>query len=77
MSDWRVPLTDVIVPEEDVRAVLDCLESGWLTMGPRTGAFETALAEFVGRRARDHREQRQRRAAPRLPGRRASDRATR
>jgi dTDP-4-amino-4,6-dideoxygalactose transaminase len=48
MSDWRMPLTDVEVPEQDVRAVLDCLESGWLTMGPRTGAFEAALAEFVG-----------------------------
>jgi len=48
MSDWRVPLTDIAVPEQDVRAVLDCLESGWLTMGPRIAAFEQALAEFVG-----------------------------
>ena len=48
MSDWRVPLTDVAVPEEDVQAVLECLESGWLTMGPRAGAFEQALSEFVG-----------------------------
>ena len=29
------------------RPVLDCLrESGWLTMGPRTQAFEQALAEL-------------------------------
>ncbi len=48
MSDWRVPLTDIAVSEEDVQAVLACLESGWLTMGPRTGAFEEALAGFVG-----------------------------
>jgi dTDP-4-amino-4,6-dideoxygalactose transaminase len=48
MSDWRVALTEVVVPEQDVQAVLDCLESGWLTMGPRTQAFEQALAEFVG-----------------------------
>jgi dTDP-4-amino-4,6-dideoxygalactose transaminase len=48
MSDWRVPLTDIAVPEEDVQAVLACLESGWLTMGPRTKAFEAALAGFVG-----------------------------
>ncbi len=48
MSDWRVPLTDISVPEQDVQAVLDCLESGWLTMGPRTEAFERALASFVG-----------------------------
>jgi len=45
---WRVPLTDIAMPEEDVRAVMACLESGWLTMGPRTEAFERALAEYVG-----------------------------
>ncbi|HSZ14912.1 MAG TPA: DegT/DnrJ/EryC1/StrS family aminotransferase [Solirubrobacteraceae bacterium] len=48
MSDWRVALTEIEVPEQDVQAVLDCLESGWLTMGPRTKAFEQALAEYVG-----------------------------
>ena len=48
MSEWRVPLTEIEVPEQDVRAVLDCLESGWLTMGPRTKVFEEALAAFVG-----------------------------
>ncbi len=48
MSGWRVPLTDVAMPEQDVQAVLGCLESGWLTMGPRTKAFEQALAEHVG-----------------------------
>jgi dTDP-4-amino-4,6-dideoxygalactose transaminase len=48
MSDWRVALTDITVPEEDVQAVLECLESGWLTMGPRTIAFEQALSEYVG-----------------------------
>jgi dTDP-4-amino-4,6-dideoxygalactose transaminase len=47
MSDWRVPLTDIEVPEQDVQAVLECLESGWLTMGPRTQAFERGLADFV------------------------------
>jgi dTDP-4-amino-4,6-dideoxygalactose transaminase len=48
MSDWRMPLTDIQVPEQDVRAVLDCLESGWLTMGPRIQQFESALAQHVG-----------------------------
>lgn len=48
MSDWKIALTEVEVPEQDVRAVLECLESGWLTMGPRTSAFEQALAEFTG-----------------------------
>jgi len=48
MSEWRVPLTDVAMPERDVEAVLDCLRSGWLTMGPRTKAFEESLANYVG-----------------------------
>jgi dTDP-4-amino-4,6-dideoxygalactose transaminase len=48
MSDWRVPLTDVQVTEDDVEAVLDCLRSGWLTMGPRTKVFEQTLAARVG-----------------------------
>jgi dTDP-4-amino-4,6-dideoxygalactose transaminase len=48
MSDWRVPLTDIEVPEQDVEAVMACLESGWLTMGPRIKSFEEALAQFVG-----------------------------
>jgi dTDP-4-amino-4,6-dideoxygalactose transaminase len=45
---WRVPLTDLPMPEEDVQAVLDTLRSGWLTMGPRTQEFERAFAEYVG-----------------------------
>jgi dTDP-4-amino-4,6-dideoxygalactose transaminase len=48
MNDWRVPLTDIAISEQDVQAVLDCLASGWLTMGPRTQAFEERLARYVG-----------------------------
>ena len=48
ISAWRVPLTDVSISEQDVQAVMDCLRSGWLTMGPRTASFERALAEYVG-----------------------------
>lgn len=45
---WHVPLVEIDVTDGDVEAVLDCLRSGWLTMGPRTQAFEEALAEMVG-----------------------------
>jgi dTDP-4-amino-4,6-dideoxygalactose transaminase len=45
---WTVPLTDVQMEEEDLAAVADCLRSGWLTMGPRTQAFEAAMAEWTG-----------------------------
>jgi dTDP-4-amino-4,6-dideoxygalactose transaminase len=45
---WEVPLTDVQMEAEDLEAVADCLRSGWLTMGPRTAAFEAAVAEWTG-----------------------------
>jgi dTDP-4-amino-4,6-dideoxygalactose transaminase len=45
---WQVPLTDVRVSDADLDAVEACLRSGWLTMGPRTKAFEEALAEWTG-----------------------------
>ncbi len=46
--DWRVPLVEIEVTDADVEAVLDCLRSGWLTMGPRTQRLEEALAGRIG-----------------------------
>ena len=43
---WQIPLTDVVLSDEDIAAVLECLEEGWLTMGPRTDRFERAFAEL-------------------------------
>jgi dTDP-4-amino-4,6-dideoxygalactose transaminase len=43
---WQIPLTDVVLSEEDIAAVLECLEGGWLTMGLGTDRFERAFAEF-------------------------------
>ncbi len=48
MSMWRIPLADVEVDEQDIEAVLDCLRSGWLTMGPRVAGFEEALSSYLG-----------------------------
>ena len=45
---WEVPLVEIEVTDADVDSVLDCLRSGWLTMGPRTQALEQAIAEMVG-----------------------------
>jgi dTDP-4-amino-4,6-dideoxygalactose transaminase len=45
---WSVPLTQIGMTDEDVDAVLECLRSGWLTMGPRVQAFEQKFAEYVG-----------------------------
>ncbi len=35
---------------EERRAVLETLDSGWLTTGPRVSAFERAFADYVGAR---------------------------
>jgi dTDP-4-amino-4,6-dideoxygalactose transaminase len=43
-----LPLSRPSVGETEVAAVVDCLRSGWLTSGPRTGEFERAFAERVG-----------------------------
>ncbi len=44
----QIPLFDLILEESDIEAVVDTLRSGWLTMGPRTEAFEQAFAEHLG-----------------------------
>jgi dTDP-4-amino-4,6-dideoxygalactose transaminase len=44
----RVPLFDVRLAEAEIEAVVGALESGWLTMGPRTRAFEEAFAQYLG-----------------------------
>lgn len=50
MAGWRVPLTDVRIPEDDIRIVAEVYRSGWLSMGPETERFERALADYVGAR---------------------------
>jgi dTDP-4-amino-4,6-dideoxygalactose transaminase len=46
----EIPFFDLRVEQEDLEAVAETLRSGWLTMGPRTEAFEHAFAEYVGSR---------------------------
>jgi dTDP-4-amino-4,6-dideoxygalactose transaminase len=50
MPDWKVPLADVRVPEEDIAAVSETYRSGWLSMGPRTEELEAALCAYTGAR---------------------------
>src|SRR3954468_9586403 len=45
-----VPIFDLRLTEGDVEAVMEVLRSGWLTMGPRTAAFEEAFAAHLGAR---------------------------
>src|SRR5450755_1971922 len=48
MTSWKVPLSDVIVTEPEIAAVADVYRSGWLSLGPRTAAFEEELAAYAG-----------------------------
>lgn len=43
---FHVPL----IEEDDIRAVCEVMQSGWITTGPRTVEFEERFARFVGAR---------------------------
>jgi dTDP-4-amino-4,6-dideoxygalactose transaminase len=45
---WSVPLADVDVSPELVRAASEAVASGWWSMGPRVHEFEQAFAAFSG-----------------------------
>ena len=45
---WRVPLSDLDFGEEERQAVLQVLDSRWLTMGAVTQRFEDEFAALVG-----------------------------
>jgi dTDP-4-amino-4,6-dideoxygalactose transaminase len=44
----ELPLFDLRLEEQDLEAVAQTLRSGWLTLGPRTAAFEQAFAAQLG-----------------------------
>jgi dTDP-4-amino-4,6-dideoxygalactose transaminase len=46
----ELPLFDLRLQPQDLEAVAETLRSGWLTMGPRTAAFEECFAEHLGTR---------------------------
>jgi len=50
MERREVPFSLPDIGEEEIAAVVDTLRSGWLSMGPKTQAFETEFAAAVGAR---------------------------
>jgi dTDP-4-amino-4,6-dideoxygalactose transaminase len=44
----ELPLFDLRLEPQDLEAVAETLRSGWLTLGPRTAAFEEAFAAQLG-----------------------------
>ncbi|MFC3228689.1 DegT/DnrJ/EryC1/StrS family aminotransferase [Marinibaculum pumilum] len=43
-----LPFSRPSLSAEAIAEVVDCLESGWITTGPRTARFEAALADYLG-----------------------------
>lgn len=43
-----IPFHRPAIGETEIRAVIDVLDSGWLTSGPRVQEFEKAFARYVG-----------------------------
>lgn len=48
MAPEPIPVFDVRLADAHVEAVAETLRSGWLTMGPRTEAFEREFADHLG-----------------------------
>ena len=44
----RIPYSRQSIDEQDIAAVADCLRSDFLTQGPKTPAFERAVADYAG-----------------------------
>jgi dTDP-4-amino-4,6-dideoxygalactose transaminase len=43
-----LPFSRPSIGEEEIREVVDCLRSGWITTGPRAQQFEKDFAAYVG-----------------------------
>ena len=48
MHDGYLPFYVPLIEEEEIRAVVDVMKSGWITTGPKVKAFEEAFARFLG-----------------------------
>jgi perosamine synthetase len=48
IATQSVPFHVPFLGEEEIRAVTETLESGWITTGPKTHRFEEAFARFIG-----------------------------
>ncbi len=47
-SGWTIPLFELNYDERELRAAMEVIRSGWITMGDKTQSFEKAFAEFLG-----------------------------
>ena len=47
MAQWKVSLADVKFGPEELQAVREVLNSGWISQGPMVQKFEAAFAKFL------------------------------
>jgi dTDP-4-amino-4,6-dideoxygalactose transaminase len=47
-TGWKIPLFELNYDERELRAAMEVIRSGWITMGEKTQSFERAFAEFLG-----------------------------
>lgn len=45
---WNVQLFELNYDQRELQAAIEVIQSGWITMGEKTKAFEKAFAEFLG-----------------------------
>ncbi len=43
----KIPITKPVFDEEDKKAILGPLETGWIVQGPNVKKFEDLFAEFI------------------------------
>jgi dTDP-4-amino-4,6-dideoxygalactose transaminase len=50
LSNEFLQYNSPLIEDDEINEVIDTLRSGWLTMGPKTLAFEKSVAEYTGAR---------------------------
>ena len=48
MTNKLIPYGKQSISQDDINAVIDVLQSDWLTQGPKVPAFESAVAKYCG-----------------------------
>ena len=48
MMEWKIPLSDIDLGNEEIEVAIEVLRSKWLSMGPVTQRFEEEFAEYLG-----------------------------
>ncbi len=48
MRNSFLPFSKPVISEDGIQSVVETLRSGWITTGPKTGAFESKFCEYTG-----------------------------